>query len=59
MGSHDPFGRLKHKLWPKEGLGIDPISLCKWSATYFWKALDEGYNFALNTISIRGLHIKL
>ncbi len=21
MGSHDPFGHLKHKLWPKEGLG--------------------------------------
>jgi len=19
MGSHDPFGYLKHKLWPKEG----------------------------------------
>jgi hypothetical protein len=22
MGSHDPFGYLKHKLWPKEGQGI-------------------------------------
>jgi hypothetical protein len=22
MGLHDPFGHLKHKLWPKEGLGI-------------------------------------
>jgi hypothetical protein len=22
MGSHDPFAYLKHKLWPKEGLGI-------------------------------------
>jgi hypothetical protein len=26
MGSHDPFGHLKHKLWPEEkpgvGLGI-------------------------------------
>jgi hypothetical protein len=19
MGSHDPFGHFKHKLWPKEG----------------------------------------
>jgi len=19
---HDPFGHLKHKLWPKEGLGV-------------------------------------
>jgi hypothetical protein len=23
MGSHDPFGHLKHKLWPKEGPGIE------------------------------------
>ncbi len=22
MGSHDPFGHLKHKLWPKERPGI-------------------------------------
>jgi hypothetical protein len=22
MGSHDPFGFLKHKLWPKKGLGV-------------------------------------
>jgi hypothetical protein len=22
MGSHHPFGHLKHKLWPKEGLAI-------------------------------------
>jgi hypothetical protein len=42
MGSHDPFGHLKHKSWSKEGSGvkfdnltpnhkksgIDPISLC-------------------------------
>jgi hypothetical protein len=32
---------------------------CRWRATYRWKALDEGYNFALNLISIRGLHAKL
>jgi hypothetical protein len=24
--------------------------------TYLWKALDKGYNFALDLISIRGLH---
>jgi hypothetical protein len=23
MGLHDPFGHLKHKLWPKEGLGVN------------------------------------
>ncbi len=22
MGSHDPFGHFKHKLWPKEWLGV-------------------------------------
>ncbi len=32
---------------------------CRWCATYHWKALDEGYNFALDLISIRGLHAKL
>jgi hypothetical protein len=37
-----------------------PTSLvCKWHATYRWKAFDEGYNFALDLISIGGLHTKL
>jgi len=27
--------------------------------TYRWKALDKGYNFASDLISIRGLHAKL
>jgi len=27
MNSHYSFGHLKHKLWPKEMLGIDPIHL--------------------------------
>jgi hypothetical protein len=27
MSLHDPFGHLTHKLWPKEGSGITPISL--------------------------------
>ncbi len=29
MGSHDPFGYLKHKLWPKEG---SRIALISWHA---------------------------
>ncbi len=33
--------------------------MCKWCATYRWKAIDEGYNFSLNLISIKGLHAKL
>jgi len=44
MGSHDPFGHLKHKLW---------------RATYRWKAFHKGYNFALYLISIGVLHTKL
>jgi hypothetical protein len=73
MGSHDPSGFLKHKLWPKEGPGVKlPIWLLtlkiknfpdflvfRWHATYRWKAIDEGYNISLNIISIRGLHTKL
>jgi hypothetical protein len=72
MGSHDPFGNLKHKLWPKEGLKVKssiwiPVKVknflnflaCRYFATYFWKSLDEGYNFALDLTSIEGLHTKL
>jgi len=33
--------------------------VCRWPATYCWKALNEGYNFVLNLISIKGLHTKL
>jgi hypothetical protein len=31
----------------------------KWHETYHWKALDKGYNFALDFTSIGGLHTKL
>jgi len=31
----------------------------RWRATYQWKALDKGYNFVLDFISIEGLHTKL
>jgi hypothetical protein len=30
-----------------------------WLATYCWKALDEGYNFALDFIPIESFHTKL
>jgi hypothetical protein len=33
--------------------------VCRWRATYRWKALNEGYNFTWNLISIRGLQTKL
>ncbi len=32
---------------------------CRWRATYYWKILDKGYNFASDLISIGGLHTKL
>ncbi len=74
MGSHCPFGHLKHKLWPKERSGV---KLAVWLPTTksqeltrfpcvqamcdipLEKALDEGYNFALDLITIGGLHKKL
>jgi hypothetical protein len=34
-------------------------SMWRWSVTQCWKALDEGYNFSLDLITIRGLHRKL
>ncbi len=33
--------------------------VCKCCFTYFWKALNKGYNFALDLASIGGLHKKL
>jgi hypothetical protein len=68
MGSHDPFGHLKHKLWleerPRVKLAIwipttesrelTRCLACRWHATCRWKALDEGYNFALDLILIGG-----
>jgi hypothetical protein len=73
MGLHDPFGHLKHKLWPKEGPRVKlPIWLltiksrespwfpcCRLCVKYLWKAFDQGYNFASNLTSVRGLHTKL
>jgi hypothetical protein len=32
---------------------------CRQRATYRWKALDEGYNFASDLVAIGGLHKKL
>jgi len=33
--------------------------MCRWCATYLWKALNESYNFALDLISIGCLGKKL
>jgi hypothetical protein len=31
MGSHCSFGHLKHKLWPKEGPGVEFPGVCQFS----------------------------
>jgi len=73
MGSHDPFGHLKHVLWPKEGSGFKlPIWLLTIkSRELLWFPYVQvachitlerswwGYNFASNVTSIEGLHTKL
>jgi hypothetical protein len=33
--------------------------VCTCRAMYFWKDLNEGYNFALDLISLGGMHAKL
>jgi hypothetical protein len=43
---------LKVENWPD-------FLVCRWHATYRWKAFKEDYNFASHLSSIRGLHIKL
>jgi hypothetical protein len=39
MGSHDPFGHLKHKLWPKERSGVKRaiwlLTSKSWESTQF------------------------
>jgi hypothetical protein len=31
----------------------------RWHITYHWKALDKGYNFTSDFISIKSFHIEL
>ncbi len=33
--------------------------MCRWLATYRSKAVNQGYNFFSNLITIKGLHVKL
>jgi hypothetical protein len=35
------------------------LLVCKWHATYHWKALNKGYNYFFKFISIKGLQKKL
>jgi hypothetical protein len=45
--------------WPLKVRNQPDFLVCRCHATYRWKALDKGYNFALDFISIRGFHAKL
>jgi len=73
MGSHDPFEYLNTSYGPKKGQesicqfdswplkvkNRPDLLMCMWHVTYCWKALNEGYNFALDLTSIGGLKTKL
>jgi hypothetical protein len=73
MGSHDHLDIWNTSYGQKKGresnwqFDFRPLKFGNWfnsltcrsRATYYWKALDKGYNFALDFISIGGLHAKL
>jgi len=73
MCLHNQFGHLHTSYNQKKGWESNwqfdsrPLKIrnhpdflaCRWCTTYCWKALDEGYNFAWDLISIRSLHAKL
>jgi hypothetical protein len=45
--------------WPRKVKNRPNSLTCRWHATHHWKALDEGYNFALNHIPVEGMQNKL
>jgi hypothetical protein len=73
MGSHDLVRNLHISYSQKKGqesnwqLDSWPLKIknhpdflaCRWRATCRWKALDKGYNFALDLILIGDFHTKL
>jgi hypothetical protein len=44
MGSHCSFGHLKHKLWPKEGPGVELLGVCQ-----FWLPTTKSQESTRNT----------
>ncbi len=63
MGSYCSFEHLKHKLWPKERLfksqKLTRFTYLKTTCGIRLETFNEGYNFALDLISIEGLITKL
>jgi hypothetical protein len=45
--------------WPLKVENLLYFLTCRWRATHCWKSFNEGYNFVLDLITIRGLHAKL
>jgi hypothetical protein len=65
-GSYTSYGQKKSwesncqfDYWPLKVKNHLDFLAWRWRATYFWKDLDEGYNFASDLISIEGLRTKL
>jgi hypothetical protein len=44
---------------PLKVKNLPDFLMCRWRATYRWKALDKSYNFALDCIVIWSFHTKL
>jgi hypothetical protein len=45
--------------WPLKVENWSDFLACRWRATYLWKALNKGYSFAWDLISIGGFNTKL
>jgi len=45
--------------WPLKVKNRPDFLTCKWYAAHLWKALDKGYNFALDLYWIEDMHTKL
>jgi len=48
------FDSRQQKVGNRPNYGV-----CRWSATHYWRALEESYKFASNLIPIRGLNREL
>jgi hypothetical protein len=58
LGVKLPIWLLTIKSWESTQFPCVQVA-CRWRATYCWKTLNQGYNFALDHIAIGGLHAKL
>ncbi len=57
--SYDQMKGWQFDFWPLKVKNRPNFLACRWCEAYHWKDLDEGYNFALDFITIEGLHMKL